>query len=86
MTRIDKIIQRMETRPQSVRFDEAVQVCRAFFGTPRQASGSHVIFKTPWPGDPRINLQNKDGKAKVHQIRQILMAIERLKAHQEQPT
>ena len=37
-----------------------------------------MIFKTPWPGDPRINIQNNKGMAKAYQIKQVLMAIERL--------
>jgi len=41
-----------------------VKVCRELFGEPRQSSGSHVVFKTPWQGDPRINLQNSKGQAK----------------------
>ena len=35
-------------------------------------------FKTPWPGDPRVNIQNAKGKAKPYQVRQILRAIEQL--------
>jgi hypothetical protein len=32
----------------------------------------------PWPGDPRVNIQNHKGKAKAYQVRQVLLAIERL--------
>jgi hypothetical protein len=38
-----------------------------------------MVFKTPWQGDPRVNIQNKKGKAKVYQVRQVLKAISRLK-------
>jgi hypothetical protein len=48
-------------------------------GEPRQSGSSHVIFKTPWPGDPRVNIQNDKGKAKAYQVRQVLSAIEKLK-------
>jgi hypothetical protein len=37
-----------------------------------------MVFKTPWIGDPRVNIQNDKGIAKVYQVRQILKAIERL--------
>ena len=37
------------------------------------------IFKTPWPGDPRVNIQNNKGRAKAYQVRQVLLAIDRLK-------
>ncbi len=39
---------------------------------------SHAIFKTPWSGDPRINIQDDKGKAKSYQVRQVLFAIEKL--------
>jgi hypothetical protein len=32
---------------------------------------AHIIYRMPWPGDPRIN----NGKAKVYQVRQVLLAI-----------
>jgi hypothetical protein len=56
-----------------------VKVCDEHFGKPRQSSGSHVIFKTPWPGDPRVNIQNDKGLAKAYQVRQVLLAIDKLK-------
>jgi hypothetical protein len=46
----------------------------------RSGSGSHnAIFKMPWSGDPRINLQNKNGKAKPYQVKQAIAAIDRSK-------
>ena len=36
------------------------------------------VYKTPWQGDPRVNIQNKKGKARAYQVRQMLKAIERL--------
>ena len=45
---------------------------------PRQGGTSHTIFKTPWIGDPRINMQNDKGKAKAYQVRQVLLAIQKL--------
>ncbi len=45
---------------------------------PRQTGSSHaVFFKTPWPGDPRVNIQNNKGKAKAYQVRQVLKAIDK---------
>jgi hypothetical protein len=32
----------------------------------------------PWPGDPRVNIQNAKGKSKPHQVRQVLKAIAKL--------
>ncbi|MEO7760863.1 MAG: toxin HicA, partial [Casimicrobiaceae bacterium] len=34
--------------------------------------------KSPWPGDPRVNIQGAKGKAKPYQVRQILQAIDKL--------
>jgi len=49
-----------------------------FIGKPRQSGSSHKIYKTPWHGDPRVNIQNYKGKAKAYQVKQVLKAIERL--------
>jgi hypothetical protein len=55
-------------------------VCTVFFGPPRQTGGSHAVFKTPWQGDPRLNLQRgPGGQAKAYQVRQVLDALDRLK-------
>jgi hypothetical protein len=83
MASIESIIQQMHTKPHAVPFEDVIKVCRARFGPPRRTGGSHVIFKTPWPGDPRINLQNADGKAKAYQVRQVLQALDRLAGLQE---
>jgi hypothetical protein len=53
-------------------------VCDHFFGKARQEKSSHRIYQTPWQGDPRINIQNDKGKAKAYQVKQVLLAIEKL--------
>jgi hypothetical protein len=50
----------------------------SFFGGARQRGSGHRVCATPWPGDPRVNIQNDRGKAKVYQVKQELMAIDRL--------
>jgi hypothetical protein len=35
-------------------------------------------YKTPWRGDPRINIQSHRGKAKACQVKQGLLALEKL--------
>lgn len=70
-------------KAKQVRFSELLKVCGQFFGNYR-VSGSHHIFKTPWQGDPRINLQKgKDKNAKPYQVRQVLNALRRLKEFEE---
>ena len=73
----------MEANPKGVRFTELSKVCELYFGKPRQSGSSHCIFKTPWPGDPRINIQNHRGKAKSYQVRQVLKAIQMIEANND---
>jgi hypothetical protein len=48
------------------------------FGAPRQKGGSHAVFRTPWRGDPRVNIQSDKGMAKRFQVLQVLEAIEKM--------
>jgi len=70
----------MRNNAGEVRFADIYRVCDHYFGQARQASGSHRVCKTPWSGDPRVNIQNSKGYAKAYQVRQIIKAIERLEA------
>ncbi len=75
---IEALVQDMRRNPAGIRFAQACRVAEHFFGPPRR-SGSHTIYRTPWPGDPRVNLQDDGGgKAKAYQVRQLLQAIDRL--------
>ncbi|RLE29186.1 MAG: toxin HicA [Acidobacteria bacterium] len=78
MANIDDLIKRMRKNPAGIRFSEVCRVCDHFFGTARQKGSSHRIYKTPWLGDPRVNIQNTGGQAKTYRVRQVLKAIERL--------
>jgi len=75
---IAKIVDQMKANPKGVRFDDLKKVCEHYFGEPRQSGSSHCIFKTPWPGNPRVNIQNHQGKAKPYQVKQVLLAIEKI--------
>jgi hypothetical protein len=46
--------------PNNTLFEALLSICKKYFGQPR-ISGSHHIFKMPWKGDPRLNIQ-KDGQ------------------------
>ncbi len=74
---IEKLLAGMRASPRAVRFSDAMKVAEHFFGKPRMSGSSHHVFRMPWPGDPRINLQNDKGKAKPYQVRQLLTAIEK---------
>jgi hypothetical protein len=84
MTGINTILTRMRRNPSGVRFSELSRVCEHYFGPPRQTGSSHRVFRTPWQGDPRVNIQNARGGAKPYQVRQVLQAIDRLEAEHEQ--
>lgn len=76
---IDGLVEKMRSHAKSIRFSDLESVCQYYFGKPRKSGGSHRVYKTPWPGDPRVNIQNDRGKAKVYQVKQVLLAIEKLK-------
>jgi len=78
MAKIDDKLIGMKRNPKNVRFVDLCKVCEHYFGKPRNRGGSHKIYKTPWKGDPRINIQNHKGKAKAYQVQQVLLAIEKL--------
>jgi hypothetical protein len=65
MSGTEKILKQMRKAPTNVRFADLQKVCEAYFGKPRQRSSSHAVYKTPWLGDPRVNIQNDKGKAKA---------------------
>ncbi len=73
-----EVLRSLRNNPKGVRFAELARICDRFFGTPRQRGTSHRVYRTPWPGDPRVNIQNDKGKAKPYQVRQVIKAIEKL--------
>jgi len=78
MSRIEDILAQMELNPADVRFNDLCRVCDHYFGKSRQKGTSHRVYKIPWQGDPRVNIQSKKGKARAYQVKQVLKAIERL--------
>jgi len=74
----DDILKRMKRNPKGVSFKDLSKICEQYFGEPRQSGTSHRVYRTPWQGDPRVNIQSAKGKAKPYQVRQVLQAIRRL--------
>ena len=68
---------------KGVRFADLMKVCTELFGESRNSGSSHFVFKMPWPGDPRINLQADGKNAKPYQVRQVLKALDRLENENE---
>ena len=79
MAEIEKLLSQFKNNPKNVTFTDLVKVCNHYFGEPRQQGSSHCVYKTPWAGNPRVNIQEKNGKAKVYQVKQVLEAIEKIK-------
>lgn len=76
MASVEQLLAEMKENPQNVRFVDACKVATHFFGKPR-VSGSHHIWSMSWPGDPRVNLQDKGDVAKPYQVKQLLLAVEK---------
>jgi hypothetical protein len=71
MSTVDGLVAEMRRNPKAVRFADLCRVCDSYFGDARQKGSSHRIYKTPWPGDPRVNIQDHQGMAKPYQVRQV---------------
>lgn len=74
---MDDDLDKLRWNPRNVRFNDLRKVCDRYFGEPRQ-HGSHLVYKTPWQGDPFVNIQRIGGMAKPYQVRQVLKAIDKL--------
>ena len=72
-----KIVAAMRENPRNIRYADLAKVCAHYFGSPRTSGGAHAVYKTPWPGDPRVNIQDHHGAARAYQVRQVLAAIEK---------
>ena len=68
----------MRRNPRGIKFNDLCKVCDFYFGSPRNEGTSHRVYKTPWAGDPRVNIQNDKGMAKSYQVKQVIKAIDRL--------
>jgi len=82
ISEIDEDIDFLSSNPRNIKFDDLFNICEKHFPDYRCPRTSHFIFKTPWPGDPRINIQrDKQNKkmAKPYQVRQVISALEKLK-------
>ena len=76
MAQVDRIVAAMRQTPNNVRFADLAKVCEHYFGEARQRGTSHCVYKTPWPGDPRVNIQeDKGGKAKAYQVKQVWLPL-----------
>lgn len=73
-----EILKAARANPKNVRFADLAKLCDTYFGCPRQQGTSHRVYRTPWPGDPHVNIQRDNGMVKPYQVRQVLKAINKL--------
>ena len=83
MPKIARIVESMRRNPRGVRFADLCAVCDHYFGSARRRGTNHRIYRTPWAGDPRVNIQDSKGKGKAYQVQQVLAAIQRLESSDE---
>lgn len=79
LNELEKDIENLNSR-RSIKFKELLKLCMKYFEGPR-IKGSHHTFKTPWKGEPWINLQKSNGDAKDakdYQVKQVLRALLKL--------
>jgi len=76
MTSVEKILAKMRRGSKNIRFEDALKVCEFYFGAPIHNEGSHVKFKVPWRGPPKVNIQSDSGQLKDYQRKQLLEAID----------
>lgn len=78
MKRIQNILAAARDNPANVKYSELCRLCDHYFGKPKQKGTSHRVYKMPWPGDPRVNIQKKGNKAKPYQVKQVINAVNKL--------
>ncbi len=76
---ISEALKKLEGRERNIRFKDLLHICEEFFGEVR-INGSHHYFKTPWAGNPRINIQSNKGKAEIYQVKQVIAALKKLQS------
>lgn len=82
----ETILAAWRRNPSGVRYTELSKVCDEFFGSPRQKGTSHRVYRMPWRGDPRVNIQaGSGGMAKTYQVRQVIKALEKLAKQRTSP-
>jgi len=79
MGKVTDIESQIKRNPKGIKFNDLCKVCDHYFGEPRQKSTSHRVYKMPWQGDPRVNIQNEKGMAKAYQVGQVLKAVKKIR-------
>jgi hypothetical protein len=80
MPTVAKIVAAMRANPKNISFDDLARGVRALLRPAKNQWWIALGVPDPWPGDPRVNIQNDTGKAKPYQVRQVLAAIDKKEA------
>lgn len=71
-----KLLERVIAAPNTTRFEDACTLAECAGFVLKRQRGSHRYYQAP--GEPQaMNFQEKNGKAKGYQVRQLLEFIER---------
>jgi hypothetical protein len=83
MARIEKLLEAIRKNQKNISFSDLAKICDHYFGEPRQRGTSHRVYKMPWEGDPRVNIQKgKNGEAKTYQVKQVIAAIDKIEGEE----
>ena len=78
---VDEVIKALANE-KNIKFKDLLKICEKFFEGPK-IEGSHHIFKTPWKGQPWVNIQKDKKMAKRYQVKQVKEALTKLKEMKE---
>lgn len=81
MVKHSKILEKLVSGSQNIRFDEFMTLLEEFGFVRERVRGSHHIFKHPSVSDLLSIQPRKDGKAKPYQLRQLLKLVEEYNLH-----
>jgi len=79
--RCQKLLQKAQNSANNFRFNDLCKLAECFGWKFKNQEGSHLIYKNDELDliqGCRQNFQNKDGKAVLYQVRQLLKAIDLL--------
>jgi len=60
MKQVLDILVAARDNPANIKYSDLCRICDHYFGKPRQKGTSHRVYKMPWQGDPRVNIQKKE--------------------------
>lgn len=76
MVEREKLLEKARSAPQNLRFSDLLKLAQEFGWEFDRQSGSHRIFRHTRGSPRRMNFQDKNGKAKPYQVRQLLAWID----------